>query len=158
MVRVPQPLARLPQLACLDLSGCNHLTGAALAPIGTVTCLQTLKLQHCLRCTRAVFHLTQTPFSSFRQGVWRASCTCLPDRLSETIIKIRHCLPVVPHLTPAQTVRMVCSMGAPDLAELRALHDLASLSLRGCPSLAAAGVSSLATLTALRCLPQISIP
>ena len=45
-----QGLARLPRLSCLDLSGCNHLTGAALAPIGTVTCLQTLKLQHCLRC------------------------------------------------------------------------------------------------------------
>lgn len=44
-----QALAGLPRLACLDLSGCNHLTGAALAPIGTVTCLQTLKLQHCLR-------------------------------------------------------------------------------------------------------------
>ena len=42
------------------------------------------------------------------------------------------------------------SMGAADLAELRALQDLASLSLRGCPSLAAAGVSSLAALTALR--------
>ncbi len=43
------------------------------------------------------------------------------------------------------------SMGAADLAELQALQDLASLSLRGCPSLAAAGVSSLAALTALRC-------
>jgi hypothetical protein len=50
-----QALARLPQLACLDLSGCNHLTGAALAPIGTVTSLQTLKLQHCLRCSPAAF-------------------------------------------------------------------------------------------------------
>ena len=44
----------------------------------------------------------------------------------------------------------VRSMGAADLDELRALQDLASLSLRGCPSLAAAGVSSLAALTALR--------
>ena len=50
-----------------------------------------------------------------------------------------------------------CSMGAEDLAELRALHDLASLSLRGCPSLAAAGVSSLAALTALRCRSTLLI-
>ena len=49
----------------------------------------------------------------------------------------------------------VRSMGAADLAELRALQDLASLSLRGCPSLAAAGVSSLAALTALRCLQRL---
>ena len=147
-----QALARLPQLACLDLSGCNHLTGAALAPIGTVTSLQTLKLQHCLRCQPigCPFGLPIMLFSVLRSCV-SSVIGCLLKAQRYAVVKLWY-----HQMSFSQTALVrLHSMGAADLAELRALQDLASLSLRGCPSLAAAGVSSLAALTALRCFSQL---
>ena len=57
------------------------------------------------------------------------------------------------------SLRQICavrSMGSADLAGLRALQELATLSLRGCSGLATDGLASLAALTALKCCPTPS--